>query len=73
MPAINHQSKKRFRESNQPIKKNKCEKIFSEEISSVANKRPEFTKALEFCRESDTLLVTSLSRSADPYQTYGRI
>ena len=46
------------------LQKNKCEKIFSEEISSVANKRPEFTKALEFCRESDTLLVTSLSRFA---------
>ena len=46
------------------LQKNKCEKIFSEEISSVANKRPEFTKALEFCREGDTLLVTSLSRFA---------
>ena len=46
------------------LQKNKCEKIFSEEISSVANKRPEFSKALEFCREGDTLLVTSLSRFA---------
>jgi len=46
------------------LQKNKCEKIFSEEISSVANKRPEFTKALDFCREGDTLLVTSLSRFA---------
>ena len=46
------------------LQKNKCEKIFSEEISSVANKRPEFTKALDFCREGDTLLVSSLSRFA---------
>ena len=46
------------------LQENKCEKIFSEEISSVANKRPEFTKALDFCREGDTLLVTSLSRFA---------
>ena len=46
------------------LQKNKCEKIFSEEISSVANKRPEFSKAMEFCREGDTLLVTSLSRFA---------
>ena len=46
------------------LQKNNCEKIFFEEISSVANKRPEFSKALEFCREGDTLLVTSLSRFA---------
>ena len=46
------------------LKQNRCEKIFSEEISSVANKRPELSKALEFCREGDTLIVTSLSRFA---------
>lgn len=31
---------------------------------TVANKRPELSKALEFCREGDTLIVTSLSRFA---------
>ena len=46
------------------LKQNSCEKIFSEEISSVANKRPELSKALEFCREGDMLIVTSLSRFA---------
>ena len=46
------------------LKQNRCENIFSEEISSVANKRPELSKALEFCREGDTLIVTSLSRFA---------
>ena len=46
------------------LMQNRCEKIFSEEISSVANKRPELSKALEFCREGDTLIVTSLSRFA---------
>jgi DNA invertase Pin-like site-specific DNA recombinase len=38
------------------LQKNNCEKIFSEEISSVATKRPELSKALEFCREGDTIL-----------------
>lgn len=46
------------------LKKNGCEKIFSEEISSVASKRPEFENAIEFCREGDTLVVTKLSRFA---------
>ena len=41
-----------------------CEKIFSEEISSVSSNRPEFEKALEFAREGDTLVVTTLSRFA---------
>jgi len=41
-----------------------CKKIFAEEISSVASKRPEFENAIEFCREGDTLVVTKLSRFA---------
>jgi DNA invertase Pin-like site-specific DNA recombinase len=41
-----------------------CEKIFSEEISSVSSNRPEFEKSLEFAREGDTLVVTTLSRFA---------
>ena len=41
-----------------------CGKIFSEEISSVSSNRPEFEKALEFGREGDTLVVTTLSRFA---------
>ena len=41
-----------------------CEKIFSEEISSVSASRPEFDKAIEFAREGDTLVVTTLSRFA---------
>ena len=40
-----------------------CEKIFSEQVSSV-DTRPEFEKALEFCREGDTLVVTKLDRFA---------
>ena len=41
-----------------------CEKIFSEEISSVLSNRLEFEKALEFARDGDTLVVTTLSRFA---------
>jgi DNA invertase Pin-like site-specific DNA recombinase len=39
------------------------ERIFSEQISSVA-KRPELSKAIEFCREGDVLMVTKLDRLA---------
>jgi len=39
------------------------EKIFSEQISSVA-KRPELESALDFCREGDILVVTKLDRLA---------
>ena len=31
-----------------------CEKIFSEEISSVSSNRPEFEKSLEFARDGDS-------------------
>jgi DNA invertase Pin-like site-specific DNA recombinase len=39
------------------------EKIFSEQISSVA-KRPELESAIDFCREGDVLVVTKLDRLA---------
>lgn len=41
-----------------------CTKIFKEEISSVANHRPELERALEFVREGDILIVTKLDRLA---------
>ncbi len=41
-----------------------CEQVFAEEVSSVSSSRPEFESALEFCREGDTLVVTTLSRFA---------
>ncbi|MDQ0419911.1 DNA invertase Pin-like site-specific DNA recombinase [Peteryoungia aggregata LMG 23059] len=41
-----------------------CTKIFKEEISSVADKRPELDKALEWVREGDILVVTKLDRLA---------
>ena len=43
-----------------------CEKIFSEEIFSVSSNRPEFEKSLEFAREDNTLVVTTLCRFARP-------
>jgi DNA invertase Pin-like site-specific DNA recombinase len=40
-----------------------CEKIFSEQVSSVAT-RPQLDAALDFIREGDTLIVTKLDRLA---------
>ena len=41
-----------------------CEKIFSEQVSAVASQRPQFDAAMEFVRDGDTLVVSSLSRFA---------
>jgi DNA invertase Pin-like site-specific DNA recombinase len=40
-----------------------CEKIFSEQVSSVAE-RAELERALDFVRQGDTLVVTRLDRLA---------
>ncbi|HWY16795.1 MAG TPA: recombinase family protein [Rhizomicrobium sp.] len=45
------------------LKKARCEKIFSEQISSVG-KRTQLEAALEFCREGDVFIVTKLDRLA---------
>jgi DNA invertase Pin-like site-specific DNA recombinase len=44
------------------LKSEGCEKIFAEEVSALASKRPEFEKAIEFVREGDIFVVTALSR-----------
>lgn len=41
-----------------------CTKVFREELSSVANTRPQLQAALDWVREGDTLLVTKLDRLA---------
>ncbi|NEJ74926.1 recombinase family protein [Rhizobium phaseoli] len=41
-----------------------CTKIFQEQLSSVANERPQLERALEFVREGDVLVVTKLDRLA---------
>ena len=41
-----------------------CKKIFQEELSSVAAKRPQLDAALEWVREGDILIVTKLDRLA---------
>lgn len=41
-----------------------CTKVFREELSSVAAKRPQLEAALEWVREGDTLVVTKLDRLA---------
>ena len=40
-----------------------CEKVFREQVSSVAE-RSQLEAALEFCREGDTLVITKLDRLA---------
>ncbi|MBT8766758.1 recombinase family protein [Metapseudomonas boanensis] len=40
-----------------------CEKIFSEKVSSVAQ-RPRLQAALDYCREGDTFVVTKIDRLA---------
>lgn len=41
-----------------------CSKVFREELSSVADTRPQLQAALDWVREGDTLLVTKLDRLA---------
>ena len=41
-----------------------CEKIFTEQVSAVAAKRPQLEAALDFIREGDTLIVSKLDRLA---------
>jgi DNA invertase Pin-like site-specific DNA recombinase len=41
-----------------------CEKIFREQLSSVAASRPELAACLDYMREGDTLVITRLDRLA---------
>jgi len=41
-----------------------CEKVFSEQLSSVDASRPQLTAALDYLREGDTLVVKKLDRLA---------
>lgn len=41
-----------------------CTKVFREELSSVAAKRPELERTLDYLREGDALIVTKLDRLA---------
>ena len=49
-----------------------CEKIFQEQVSSVAT-RPELDQALDFVREGDCLIVTKLDRLASSVTHLGEI
>lgn len=46
------------------LKEARCEKLFVEQLSSVAKKRPQLEAALEFAREGDEFVVTKLDRLA---------
>lgn len=41
-----------------------CVKLFHEEVSAVAAKRPELERALDYVREGDTMIVTKPDRLA---------
>jgi len=41
-----------------------CEKIYQEQVSAVAMRRPMLETALDYIRDTDTLVVTSLDRLA---------
>ena len=41
-----------------------CEKVFQEQLSSVAANRPELAACLDYMREGDTLVITRLDRLA---------
>src|ERR1051325_2434609 len=41
-----------------------CEKVFREQLSSVAHQRPQLEACVEFVRGGDTLVVTKLDRLA---------
>lgn len=49
-----------------------CEKIFSEQVSSV-KQRGELNKALDFAREGDVLIVTKLDRLARSVEQFMKI
>ncbi|HDB3129689.1 TPA: recombinase family protein [Staphylococcus aureus] len=44
------------------LKKNGCQKIFSEKVSGRKEKRTELEKCLEYLREGDTLVIYKLDR-----------
>ena len=41
-----------------------CQRIYREEVSSVAKQRPQLEAALDYVRQGDTLIVTKLDRLA---------
>ena len=41
-----------------------CVKLFKEQVSSVAKRRPELDRAIDYVRDGDTLVVTKLDRLA---------
>ncbi|GJD44095.1 DNA-invertase hin [Methylobacterium cerastii] len=54
------------------LKTLRCEKLFSEQVSSVAPRKA-LDAAVEFCREGDTLVVTKLDRLARSVTHLGTI
>jgi DNA invertase Pin-like site-specific DNA recombinase len=61
-----------FQAQVEELTKAGCERIFREQVSSVAH-RPELENALGFLREGDTLVVTKLDRLARSVAHMGEI
>ncbi|UDL90196.1 recombinase family protein [Mesorhizobium sp. PAMC28654] len=55
------------------LKSQGCEKVFSEQVSSVNSNRPELDRAIDFVRENDVLVVTRLDRLARSVADLGQI
>lgn len=50
-----------------------CQKLFKEQVSSRAAKRPELERVVDYVREGDTLVVTRIDRLARSMQDLVRI
>ena len=55
------------------LKSQGCEKVFSEQVSSINSIRPELERVIEFVREGDVLVVTRLDRLARSVGDLNRI
>ena len=61
-----------FEAQMRELEKVGCEKIFREQVSSVA-RREQLEAALDFVREDDTLVVTKLARLARSTRHLGEL
>lgn len=53
-----------YEEQKEQLTKAGAERVFSEQVSAVAQERPEFDKAMDYLRSGDTLIVCKLDRLA---------
>ena len=63
-PHLNHRPEGWLEAQLRDLEAAGCTKVFREELSSVAAKRPQLEAALDWVREGDVLIVTKLDRLA---------